>query len=121
MLRCAAKPADQRAQRRADLEQLHQEFGPQFADQRLDHRGMGERLRVRDHVAAAVPGFDQTHLLQPGQTLPQRRAVDTELFGQFPLGRQGRARRKCAVEDGVGDRRGDLLVDALAIGRTQRT
>jgi len=36
-------------------------------------------------------------VLQPGQALSQRCAVDTELLGQLPLGRQGRTGREDAV------------------------
>jgi hypothetical protein len=103
------------------LQQLDQKLGAQFAYQRLDHGGMGQALGVAHHAAAAVSGLDQAHLLQPGQPLSQRGAVDIELLSQLPLGGQGRAGWEDAVEDGVGDRRGDLFVHPLAIRRLQRT
>ena len=82
---------------------------------------MSEALRITHHAAAAMPDLDQTHLLQPGQTLPQGGPVDTELLSQLPLGRQGRAGRESAIEDGVGDRRSDLFVHTLAIRRLNDT
>ena len=81
------------------------------------HRAMLDQVLESFQV---TPDYD-LDLMTPGQTLAQRRAVHPELFGQVALGRQRRARREDAVEDGVGDRRGDLFVDPVPIGRRNRT
>ena len=76
--------------------------------------------RIAYHVPTAVAGFDEPHVVEPGERLPQRGPVDAELLGELSLRREGRSRREDTVEDGLDDRRGDLFVDPLPDRWTQK-
>lgn len=100
MRRSAARPHDQGADLPPHLEDLPQPHGV-LCGQHRKQVGAADPQVIQNARADAVPGAQQSRLLQPGQRVLQGRTSDPVPGGQLPLGGQQGSRFVRAAQNVV--------------------